>query len=92
MRVECSAHFRTPDGEWHEFEEPPSFLLQRTDLVCAMFEGSTMPVVIKIDGGYVCNKLTYREVRSRHDKVITFAALPKTSKPLHEILELKYAL
>ena len=83
-----TAHYQTPDGEWHEFETPPMFLYQATASVAAMFEGMPLPVVINIDGGYLCTRNVFAEVKQRHGRVMTFAGLKKTDVPLYKFLKL----
>ena len=87
-----SAHWRDRGEEWHPFEYPPAFLYQSTDAVIALFQTSPLAVLINLDGGYICNRVVFKEVKQRHSKVITFASLPASDQPFYRTLELKHAV
>lgn len=83
-----TAHYRTADGEWQEFEAPPLFMHQTTANACAMLDGF-LPVVLKVDGGYICSSSIVTEVRRNQPpevNVITFRQIKADDRPFYETL------
>ena len=87
-----TAHYQTPDGAWHEFEQPPAFLHQSTGNVVAMMEGNKLPVVVNIDGGYICTSGVMAEVRRNQPpgtRVIAFRQIRAEDRPFYKTLGIR---
>jgi hypothetical protein len=80
-------------GEWIDFpeNEVQNILHQKASNALIML-ASFLPVVAKIEDGYICTKGIYPQIRKRHKKCVTFDTLYKkfqhSEKPLYEALEI----
>ena len=87
INIDIEAHWKDEEGQWREFEPRPSFLYQSTSNVIAMFEGNKFPVVLHFDGGYICTKNVFKEVREKHGKnVLSFKSLKPSAVMFYETL------
>lgn len=86
-----TAHWQDPHGEWRPFEAPAAFLQQNTAHVVAMFEGNRIPVVLKIDGGFICTSGVLAEVRENNPgcRVVPFKAIKGSEQPFYKTLGLQ---
>ena len=80
-------------GEWIEFPsvQKMNILHQQAGTALQMLAGN-LPVVMHFDGGYLCTKGIYPQIRKKHKRCITFdtafAKLKNPEKPLWEALEI----
>lgn len=88
-------YFHVPDmydtdraGEWHE-QDMATLWHQDAYAALSMLSGSKLPSMFGVDGGYVCSKSIYPQVKRKHTKVMTYDnLLKKCSKgqmPLYKL-------
>ena len=79
---------------WHTFTERDihALFLQDTSAVCAMFEYHKPAVVMEIDGGYVCTKNIFKDVRKNHKQVVTFDSIKNNKQPFYKTLGVKSSI